>query len=551
MRRILEAKSLKKVSLPLAVFMAALCLYVPFLGQRDLWAPDEPRYARVASEMIERHDWVIPHWNGKAYLEKPPLFFWTEGLSALTFGGMGEFSARFPTALSAALLAVIVFLLTLEFHQPPRVGIFAVICFLSIQKLFWQARFAQIEMLLNMLMFGALLCFLRALRTKNLRWWALGGVLCGLGTLAKGPIGLVFPGIFTLIAWSILGPRVFPGFRSGLAVLLGYLAPLVPWVVLALIKGGPDYLKAVFLHQSFGRYLDPWHHYRPFYYYLLVFIPGFLPASLLLIPCFFKRVRDALKERKEGLWASLGIALFVVVFFSLSRGKRDIYILPAYIALCPFMGILMEVLIQKEGEHRRFFKALFLFQGLISLLLGLSGVVILTDSLLGKIPKNPYGPFEGLILLFGSALFALASRLKAASVLNFLMPYIAFSFLLHSFLLPPIDRYKSAKPFVGLLKARLGESLELASFGPPNVGLLFYYGRNIPVFKDAQGVRAIQNQAESWPYVVCYASDIHKLPLKERFKPLLKGKIGSKSLIVGTYELTNSQENLVHADSGH
>jgi len=406
-------------------------------------------------------------------------------------------------------------------------------------------------MLLNMLMFGALLCFLRALRTKNLAWWFFGGVLCGLGTLTKGPIGLVFPGVFTFIAWLALGPRGFPSLQSLLAGLLGYLVPLAPWMALALAKSGPDYLKTVFLHQSFGRYLNPWHHYHPFYYYLLVFIPGFFPATVLLIPSFFKGVRSALQDSRGVFWASFGIALFVLVFFSLSLGKRDLYILPAYIALCPFVGFLMEVLNQKEEECRRFWKAVFFFQGIIGTLLGLSGLVILIDSLIGRIPKNPYGPFEGIILLFGSAVFAGSIRLKAASTLRFLTPYIAFSLLLHSFLLPPIDRYKSAKPFVSLLKARLGDPIELVSFGPPNVGFLFYYGKNIPVFQDAEGLSELQNKAASKPFILCYASDLQKLPFKEGFKPILKGKIGSKSLLVGTYEFMDSQEDLIHADPRH
>ncbi|MEW6377531.1 MAG: hypothetical protein AB1502_17305 [Thermodesulfobacteriota bacterium] len=51
-------------------------LYFLNIGRWDLWNPDEPRYAEVAREMVERGDWILMHLNGKAYEDKPPLFFW-------------------------------------------------------------------------------------------------------------------------------------------------------------------------------------------------------------------------------------------------------------------------------------------------------------------------------------------------------------------------------------------------------------------------------------------------------------------------------------------
>jgi len=133
-----------------------------------------------------------------------------------------------------------------------------------------------------------------------------------------------------------------------------------------------------------------------------------------------------------------------------------------------------------------------------------------------------------------------------------LVPYIAFSFLLHGFLLPPIDRYKSAKPFVFMLKNRFGDDAELASFGPPNVGLLFYFGKNIPVFRDVEGLEAVaKKDGPTYHLVVCYASDFEKLPKKEAFIPILKGRIGSKTLIVGSYSLEDGANDLVYADPGH
>ncbi len=43
--------------------------------------------------MLSGGDWVIPHLNGIAYVEKPPLQYWATALTLLAFG-QNEFAAR-------------------------------------------------------------------------------------------------------------------------------------------------------------------------------------------------------------------------------------------------------------------------------------------------------------------------------------------------------------------------------------------------------------------------------------------------------------------------
>jgi hypothetical protein len=50
--------------------------------------------------MLNGGDWVVPHLNGLAYIEKPPLQYWAGALSYRLFGA-SEFSARLYSALTA------------------------------------------------------------------------------------------------------------------------------------------------------------------------------------------------------------------------------------------------------------------------------------------------------------------------------------------------------------------------------------------------------------------------------------------------------------------
>ncbi len=73
-------------------------LWLATLGTRPLFNPDEGRYAEIPREMLSGGDWVIPHLNGLAYIEKPPLQYWATALSYRLFGPS---AVRRPSVLRA------------------------------------------------------------------------------------------------------------------------------------------------------------------------------------------------------------------------------------------------------------------------------------------------------------------------------------------------------------------------------------------------------------------------------------------------------------------
>src|SRR6476469_160549 len=76
----------------LTVLTYTVGLNFPFVG------PDEPRYAQVAREMLERGDWITPTLGGHTWFEKPALLYWLEILSYRVFG-VSEAAARLGPAL--------------------------------------------------------------------------------------------------------------------------------------------------------------------------------------------------------------------------------------------------------------------------------------------------------------------------------------------------------------------------------------------------------------------------------------------------------------------
>src|SRR6201746_2228004 len=91
--------------------LAALivALWLATLAARPLFNPDEGRYAEIPREMQSGGDWVVPHLNGLAYIEKPPLQYWATALT-LRMLGPSEFAARLYTALTALGTLLLVWL---------------------------------------------------------------------------------------------------------------------------------------------------------------------------------------------------------------------------------------------------------------------------------------------------------------------------------------------------------------------------------------------------------------------------------------------------------
>src|SRR5436305_2075003 len=82
-----------------------ICFYK--LGSFYLENWDEGFYAQATKEMLAAKDFLIPHWNGLIYLDKPPLNFWLNSVFSSVLG-LSEFSVRLTSALSGFAVILIV-----------------------------------------------------------------------------------------------------------------------------------------------------------------------------------------------------------------------------------------------------------------------------------------------------------------------------------------------------------------------------------------------------------------------------------------------------------
>src|ERR1051325_56997 len=183
------------------LFFACVLFHVAGTWALPLIDRDEPRFAEASREMIQRGDYIVPHFNNQLRLDKPPLAYWAQ-IASFTLFGQSDFAARFPSAVAAALVALTIFAWGSQLGSP-RVGWWTAIIFtLSLQTLV-HARAAVADMWLVLFMTLAHWAGWELIgeqqtpnaerRTPNAqwKWWFVFYISLALGFLAKGPIAWI------------------------------------------------------------------------------------------------------------------------------------------------------------------------------------------------------------------------------------------------------------------------------------------------------------------------------------------------------------------------
>ena len=292
------------------------------LGRYGLFEPDEARYAEVAREMLASGNYVVPHLNYVAYIEKPPLLYWSMAIAMRVFG-VSEFAARSVNALSALMGVAAVFYFTLRTFDRRRAVLAGVV--LTTSVLYGvMAQVLTTDMLLTAAITTALFAAYLHWRDGG-RWRWLFYAAMGAGILVKGPAAAILPILILLVfAWWEGDLRgTIKRFRpvSGL-LLMTVIAG--PWFV-AISWSQPDFIGFYFVGEYLRRFFDSsYSHNQPIDYYLPIILAGMLPWTLT-IPFLPWRQLASNPARSFCVIA----ASTIVLIFSLSSAKLVPYIIPA------------------------------------------------------------------------------------------------------------------------------------------------------------------------------------------------------------------------------
>jgi 4-amino-4-deoxy-L-arabinose transferase-like glycosyltransferase len=337
------------------VLLAGFCAFLFFYGagQFGLIGADEPRYAQVAREMRDRHDWVTPTLGGQPWLEKPPLYYW-QAMLAYSVLGVSDVAARVPSAIDATLLVVAVYLFFRRFRNGVQVD--AALITASCAGIVGYARAASVDMALAASLAIAMLAWWAWRESGSKLYLALFYVLLAAGTLAKGPVAPFLAAlIIGLFAWSagefgvVFKTLWIPG-------IVLYCVVTLPWYVAVQLRN-PQFFREFILEHNLARFsTNLYHHPEPFWYFLPVTALALVPWIVFVIAAFVPPARSWWTERKT-VWPEPDLdyqfnllaccwLVIPVVFFTFSSSKLPGYILPAV----PAGAVLLADYLRQRSE---------------------------------------------------------------------------------------------------------------------------------------------------------------------------------------------------------
>ena len=310
---------------PWLLMLLALVLLAPGTGTLPLLDRDEPRFAGATVEMMQRHEWVVPYFNGEYRFDKPVLTYWLMRGGYALFG-VGELGARAHSVLAAMLLALVVFHIGRRWFSARVGGLAAGMLLFSLQMLI-HGRSAVADM--PMVLFVALSqwALWELLQKFSWRWFWVFHLSLGAGFLAKGPIAWAVP-LLSALLFRFVFARAPQPWRN-LKLLRGLPVVLLvvgAWGIPALLATHGDFWRVGMGEHVMKRGFAAFDGRRfvPFYY-----LPSALFSLFPWIACVgfgwaeLRRSWDA----KQAFLVSWLLAPYLI--FTLYSTQLPHYVLPA------------------------------------------------------------------------------------------------------------------------------------------------------------------------------------------------------------------------------
>ena len=324
--------------------------------------------------MLARGDWVVPTFNEELRAHKPVLLYWTQ-MTAYSWLGESEFTARLPSALASLLSVLAIAFLASRLAGSKsginREGWLAAGALGTCMFFVLAGRAATPDALLvafsTLGIAGLVIACLRPIapysagQVGSARWGAalIGYSALGLATLAKGPVGIILPLAVvhlwwlcckgfeledaageskSLLSWvrrvanpilwfkSIWALKTIPGVVLCLAIA-------APWYILVGIETDGAFLRGFFIDHNVGRAMNAMEgHNGSFLFYPIAFLAGTFPWSLWLIPIGLwanRAIHSSPPQRQMVILSCSWISIYIVAF-SIASTKLPSYITPCY-----------------------------------------------------------------------------------------------------------------------------------------------------------------------------------------------------------------------------
>jgi len=502
-----------------AAVTLGLCLIN--IGSVPLLDPDESRFARTSVEMLRNQDPVVPSFEGRPRLVKPPLMHWVQSFFFATFG-VDEWVARLHAVL-ATLTSIGLVGLIAGRRFGPEGALWSAVFMISMPLVVVLGHLGTLDALLAMHVLAIVALDLNAEHRPGSTTAIAIGALLGLAFLVKGPVGVILPLLVQLAGRTAARREILPSVRRVMQAATAWCVVVLPWGLAFLNQIGPGEINKLLGHETLQRFASGTDHVHPWWYYAPVVAVGLLPWAAPLVVAVVRALIPGDRPRSNtAAYAAAGL-LAGLVFFSLGKGKLPSYIVP----LAPLAAWLLAWQVGEDLRGTRRGWA----GGLTVLTLALAGPLLLAAG--GEVEDAQIRRIAAwsAVLFGGGAVAAATGWLRRSPRLTYgaaAATSAGFLFILLGALGPHLSMTRTSAHLVEAVPALEG-SRSVVRVGMKLPSLTFYLDR-IPEEVDLVDVDRRLDRGDD-PLLVFDLDDLANLPRPSRDRLREVGRQGKYAVL--------------------
>ena len=492
----------------------------------------------TAREMSERGNWIVPYFDYRLRLNKPPLSYWATGLVAWVAGDLPEIEpwhARVPSFVAGLGLALLTLYIGLRLYGR-TVAVLATALLVTCSGFFSYTHDARSDMMYAFWVTAMFAAFVSIMGARQAgapdRYWrsALMWACFGVAVLAKGPhlpLLILVAQVLYLARDRCRAAEIYRIVRPVSGIVL-MLAIALPWWLALAGQVGLDTVRhsqlgGALLRPRAGGIIVPYYLYE---------------APLLLLPWIPVAVLAGAALLQRTGRPAIGILMFpllvAVLGLSLGAQARLVYVLPLLPLVCLLLAVGLSQTVAMARGDRVGLGSLAAVSLQLAVLLA-AGIWYFTEDAPAPVALSV---LLGAVMALGAiALFGLlVNRTKARAVTAF-----GAALLLGCVLWPTLaatDRLWSAERFdnhrlAQTARASVGADTPLAAYAMKADIFVYYTHREIHVLDQRGEIEQLLGSSPTGELgLLTVASALPGLSREFAVKEIARTKNDGKSIVL-------------------
>jgi len=511
---------------------AVMVVYLFMSTRTTLWDRDEPRYARVAVEMVDSGHYLVPTFNDQMWFDKPPLLYWLMSLPVRLLGPT-ELACRFFGVVGTALTCLLTFYIGRRLFDS-KSALWAMVILASTLLVLVVGSAATSDAVLLPFIVAVMMIFAyKSVSGTRFYHVILIGIALGLGMLTKGPVGLMPIPVIGAILWfnrKTTGNILRNILLVGTSLTIGFLI-FAAWAIPVNSFTNGEFFRVFIGRNVLTRALKPMEHhggnfllYLP--YYLPVVIVGFFPWTLHL-PGALSAVAGGRVGGKYGRIFLFSWIVPIFIIMTLAATKLPHYILFIWPALALAVAGTITAAHQNglTERDRIWLRRGVWFYGPLAIIIAFG---LMIGSWFQQIPGLGWpGLVSGIVLLMMAvpAIYYQRDNRPQASAKVLIVGMLVFEIPVLFGILPAIEQVKLSPAIAKAVKSKTNKDTPVVVYNYREPTLNFYIGRHIESLRSEEEVVAWAKQPD---YGVLIIPNDMLNQIQRSYGTLLLDKIASK-----------------------